>query len=116
MDYSIYKSDLFTITDLIKMQQTGHIPHHYELPPICDKAKSFYGRAHVVEWNGKNYLVSYYTTVAMVDENGSFHRLWGGYSATTMRHINSFLHFNKLNGGGKKWWMDQPVEVERRAI
>jgi hypothetical protein len=114
--YSVFNSDLFNICDLIKFRQTGNAPKWYELPPIYDRAKSFYGRAHVVEWNGCKYLVSYYTTVARIDKDGSFHRLWGGYSATTMRHINSFLCFNRINGGGKKWWMAQPVEVERRAM
>lgn len=37
----------------------------------------------------------------------------GGYSATTMRHINSFLSFYDMNGGGKSWWDMQPVETEK---
>lgn len=36
--------------------------------------------------------------------------MWGGYSATTMRHVNSFLSFYDMNGGGKSWWNMQPVE------
>ena len=35
----------------------------------------------------------------------------GGYSATTMRHVNSFLSFYDMNGGGKSWWDMQPVET-----
>jgi len=26
------------------------------------------------------------------------------YSATTMRHVNSFIYFYGVPGGGKKWW------------
>lgn len=37
----------------------------------------------------------------------------GGYSATTMRHVNSFLSFYDMNGGGKSWWDMQPVETEK---
>lgn len=37
----------------------------------------------------------------------------GGYSATTMRHVNSFLSFYDMNGGGKAWWDTQPVETEK---
>lgn len=37
----------------------------------------------------------------------------GGYSATTMRHVNSFLSFYDMNGGGKSWWNMQPVETEK---
>ena len=36
--------------------------------------------------------------------NGNFERLWSGYSATTMRHINSFIDTFGTNGGGKAWW------------
>lgn len=39
--------------------------------------------------------------------------MWGGYSATTMRHVNSFLSFYDINGGGKAWWDMQPVETEK---
>ena len=44
---------------------------------------------------------------------GWFVRMWGGYSATTMRHVNSFLSFYDMNGGGKSWWDMQPVEMEK---
>lgn len=50
----------------------------YDLPTM-DNRKSFYGKAKVIE-----------------KENG--------YSATTMRHVNSFLQFFGVAGGGKSWW------------
>lgn len=40
----------------------------------------------------------------------------GGYSATTMRHVNSFLSFYDMNGGGKAWWDTQPVETEKPKV
>lgn len=76
----------------------------FDLPAINDRAKSFYGKAKVSEYNnGDVYLISYSTLVARI-HNGKFEKLWDRYSATTMRHINSFLLFYNLPGGGKLWW------------
>ena len=82
----------------------------YELPAYGDTRKSFYGKAHVVEENGEIKLLSYATFVAKIS-NGKFVRLWDGYSATTMRHVNAFLKFFDMEGGGKKWWSEQEVAV-----
>ena len=55
-------------------------------------------------------MYSYGTRVARIDTKGKFYRLWDGYSATTMRHVNSFLrHYNFYGVGGKKWWDEQKV-------
>lgn len=82
----------------------------FELIPIYDR-KSFYGKAKVTESNGKATLYSYNTPVASITMNDKkFHRLWAGYSATTMRHVNSFLRHYDVEGGGKKWWREQEVE------
>ena len=81
--------------------------------PVCgyDRAKSFYGKAKVIETdNGEKVLQSYNTFVCRITAAGRFVRMWGGYSATTMRHVNSFLSFYDMNGGGKSWWNMQPVE------
>lgn len=80
----------------------------YELNPIYDR-KSFYGKATVIEKdNGDVELRSYNTIVARI-RNGNFERLWSGYSATTMRHINSFLRTFGIDGGGKAWWTSLEV-------
>lgn len=77
----------------------------FDLKPMYDRAKSFYGKAIVIEKdNGDIELRSYNTIVARI-RNGIFERLWGGYSATTMRHINSFIDTYGINGGGKAWWV-----------
>lgn len=76
----------------------------YELTPTNNR-KSFYGKAKVIEKdNGDIELRSYETIVARI-RNGKFERLWDGYSATTMNHINSFLDTFGINGGGKAWWI-----------
>lgn len=81
--------------------------------PVCgsDRAKSFYGKAKIIEKeNGEKVLQSYNTFVCRITAAGRFIRMWGGYSVTTMRHVNSFLSFYGLAGGGKAWWNMQPVE------
>lgn len=83
----------------------------YELQPN-DNRKNFYGKAIVIEKdNGEKVLLSYDTEVCKVTSGGQFVRLWGGYSATTMRHVNSFLDLVGITGGGKAWWDAQTVEA-----
>ena len=82
----------------------------YELP-CMDSRKSFYGKAHVATTAaGDRVLISYDTPVARVDASGVFHRLWGGYSATTMRHVNSFARLLGVPGSGKSWWDSLKIE------
>lgn len=80
--------------------------------PVCgsDRAKSFYGKAKVIEAdNGEMILQSYNTKVCKITSSGEFVRLWSGYSVTTMRHINSFLQLFDIAGGGKTWWDAQKI-------
>lgn len=80
----------------------------FELRPN-NHQKSFYGKANVIEKdNGDIELKSYDTIVARI-RNGQFERLWSGYSATTMKHINSFIDYFGVNGGGKAWWTSLEV-------
>ena len=76
----------------------------FDLPAIADNRKSYYGKATVFFAGNRAILKSYETDVAEIDESGNFRRLWDGYSATTMRHINSFCALFGIDGGGKKWW------------
>ena len=87
----------------------------YELTPN-DGRKSFYGKAIVTEY-GKNLIVlkSYDTEVCRI-ENGKFVRMWDGYSATTMKHINSFINQYGIDGGGKKWWINLPVDNQNIIV
>lgn len=76
---------------------------YFELKPVNGR-KSFYGKAEAIEHdNGDIELRSYNTIVARI-RNGRFERLWSGYSATTMNHINSFVKTFGISGGGKAWW------------
>lgn len=71
----------------------------HELHPLYTSQKSFYGKAKVVSTvvNLDRYytLHSYDTPVVSVyvDCNGTpfVKKLWNGYSATTLRHVNELL-------------------------
>ena len=83
----------------------------YELKPMYDRAKSFYGKAVVtVNDRGDAVLRSYDTDVCMITASREFLRFWKGYSVTTMRHVNDFIAqatiFKEL---GKKFWDACPV-------
>ena len=82
----------------------------FALPVMVGHEKSFYGKAVVTEYdNGEKVLQSYQTDVCKITAEGAFVRLWDGESVTTMRHVNSFLCFYGLPGGGVAWWRDQGV-------
>ena len=67
----------------------------YELMPN-DGHKSFYKKAIVMENdNGDKILLSYGTPVIELTSDGQLFRLWGGWSATTGRHIKAFCGLNK---------------------
>lgn len=103
----------------------------YELKPFHTNQKSFYGKAKVtVSYNGDGMglvLESYDTQVVIVKiEKGGMPyimRLWGGYSATTLRHVNELLmqlDFPKLSARawrameiGKFYTPDDAPELEK---
>ena len=71
----------------------------YELRPLYTNQKSFYGKANVVKaYNGNDLcytLRSYDTVVVSLFVGGDgipyAKKLWDGYSATTLRHVNELL-------------------------
>lgn len=72
--------------------------------------KSYSGKAVVIENGGEIMLRSYNTIVCKIDRNGDFVRLWGGYSVTTMNHINDFRKAHGLVTLNKKAWCSLPCE------
>ena len=69
----------------------------YELSPV-DGRKSFYNKAVVrIDRKGET-LYSYNTPVMVRRPNGELERLWGGWSATTGRHVKAFCGISK-----KEW-------------
>lgn len=73
----------------------GAIVEEYELTPN-DSHKSFYGKALVRKYeSGAQVLFSYNTPVIAVLNDGKCFDLWGGWSATTGRHIRAFNGMDK---------------------
>ena len=93
----------------------GKYIRKYDLLPN-DNHKSFYSKAVVREFEHGSVLMSYGTPVVAVDEFGKIHRLWDGYSATTMRHVNAFMADMKILQGGKSWWDQLQVEKDHVYI
>lgn len=78
----------------------------FELNPI-DSRKSFYGKAKVNQYvndNGEiiSDLISYTTKVATFNHSTNKMTVKGWYSATTARHINSFLDYYGFDTCTKK--------------
>ena len=70
-----------------------------------------YNNAYYEETERGYDLVSYTTYVAGI-VSGEFVRYWEEYSATTMRHVNSFLvHFKREKITKKQW---EAMEVTER--
>lgn len=91
----------------------------YEVTPLSHQ-KSFYGKAWEYPIGGGWELISYCTKVARIvlDEDARFDeddsklvRLWGSYSATTMKHINAWLQWHGMKPINKKQWMEMEVVV-----
>ena len=87
----------------------------FEPIPI-DGRQSFYGKAIVMEYSEKlAILKSYGTEVARI-ENGVFVRMWSGYSQTTQRHVNAFLHTYGLKTITGTEWKKLPVDAHNPII
>ena len=64
-------------------------------------------RAVTIETGNAIYLQSYDTIVCRINktlDSGKFFRMWGGYSVTTMKHINTFRESHGLTKLSKKEW------------
>lgn len=84
----------------------------YELTPRYTNNQSFYGKAFIIQADGKTYLRSYETIVCFIDENNTPHRTWSGFSKTTGRHITDFFKQHGINFDGKKTWDAMKIENE----
>ena len=73
-----------------------------ELLPYYDSAKSFYGKAKVIEVENDVFLISYDTIVAFFNRDAKVAQVYGTYSATTLRHIKEFLKQSGFKAESKK--------------
>lgn len=73
------------------------------LNPV-DSRKSFYCKAYA-EREGDGVVVCYsYDTPVAACVDGKIYRLWYGYSATTMRHVDAFAdYFAGVRMGKREW-------------
>lgn len=80
-------------------------------PASFQSNKSFYGKAHIRIEDGETILKSYKTDVCKIDSKGNFHKLWNGYSKTTLSHVVAFCDEYGIEcGGNKKWWIELPCD------
>lgn len=84
----------------------------YDLAAIGQK--SFNGRAKVIITDNGKYLMSYSTLVLYISNAGDVVRLWGDWSTTTAKHINSFLAQNGIQAINKSEWLKMPVGLPAR--
>ena len=71
--------------------------------------KSYYGKAKVITDDAADVvsLKSYNTIVCQISK-GRFIRTWGGYSRTTMKHVNDFRMAHDLPALNKAQWLAMP--------
>ena len=65
----------------------------FELKPY-GRQKSYYGKAMIKEEDGISKLISYTTKVAEYSYLTDIMTVYGWFSSTTAKHINSFLNFH----------------------
>lgn len=90
------------IKDLVKQFYPNTNMSIMELCPYYDSAKSFYGKAKVVEIENDVFLVSYDTIVAFFNRDTKVAKVIDTYSATTLRHIKEFLKQSGFKAETKK--------------
>lgn len=73
-----------------------------ELCPYYDSAKSFYGKAKVIEIGNDVFLVSYTTIVAFYNRETKIAQVVSTFSPTTLRHIKEFLRQSGFKAETKK--------------
>lgn len=64
----------------------------YELTPMKDSRKSFYGKAKVIEHDNGTIQLQSYDTIVCEIVGGVFRMLWDGKTQTTTRHIKEFKY------------------------
>lgn len=82
-----------------------NIKNFYDLSARFDGRASFYGKAHVVEWEDNTITLRSYDTdiIKLIPNKRKFIKLYADYSATTNRHI---LEFSKQNNLPISKWAD----------
>ena len=90
------------IKDLVKKFYPNSDIRFMELCPYYDSAKSFYGKAKVIEIENDVFLMSYDTIVAFFNRDTKIAKVVGTFSPTTLRHIKEFLRQSGFKAETKK--------------
>lgn len=90
------------IKDLVKQFYPNANMSIMELCPYYDSAKSFYGKAKVIEIENDVFLVSYDTVVAFFNRETKIAQVVDTFSQTTLRHIKEFLRQSGFKAETKK--------------
>ena len=73
--------------------------------------KSYYNKAVAIDNDDVIILKSYDTIVCYLDKDKKIHKMWGGYSKTTMNHIKDFCKLYNVDFiANKKNWLALPLE------
>lgn len=101
---SIYPSYNMTSNDLKNLRaEYKNIKAHYVATQLDTRALE-------IECIDNLYMLkSYYTDVACI-YNNKLYKLWNGYSNTTLKHINLFLHKHNMPTISKYDWIMQDTE------
>lgn len=67
-------------------------------------------RACIIKTDKGYILQSYYTEVAFIGFDGSFKKLWDGFSATTLKHVNLFRKRHNMSYLSKYDWVMMDCE------
>lgn len=98
------RQEIERANNMAKNRAINTITEH-DLKPIHDKAKSFYGKATVIENADEIFLQSYDTIVVGIDKaTGHINKYWNDWSATTGRHIKEFFLQYTGETVNKKVW------------
>ena len=85
----------------------------FELYPVHDSRRSFYGKALVIDTPNAVYLRSYDTVVCGIEYTDNvprFVRYWDAWSMTTARHIREFCRQYGVPEFSRREWLAFPVE------
>lgn len=78
----------------------------YKRVPGCNERALY-----IVNSDNTVELLSYYTTVLLIDINDhKYYKLWSGYSVTTLKHVNALLNMYGFNTVSKKEWENLRID------
>ena len=105
--YSFYPTYSMTTEDMRNLRNENKgLAKAFKTEKISDRAIVIYDN-----YNTKT-LKSYHTYICEIDNNGNFTKLWDGYSATTMKHINIFRQMFGLPTMSKYEWIMTEIPEE----